>query len=93
MHTLQKRFIPMQNGIFSAMPSLVALMLHLIIGPLFDCVRAKQIFSVTVVRKIFHVIGIIFLINRLYGKTKDHHYLNHLCYYRDSIPCNNDVYR
>ncbi|EFX89865.1 hypothetical protein DAPPUDRAFT_309475 [Daphnia pulex] len=49
-----------ENGIFSAMPSVVALMLHLIIGPLFDCVRAKQIFSVTVVRKIFHVIGTLF---------------------------------
>nr|CAH0105935.1 unnamed protein product [Daphnia galeata] len=49
-----------ENGIFSAMPSMVALIIHFIIGPLFDCVRAKQIFSVTVVRKIFHVIGTLF---------------------------------
>lgn len=39
------------------MPSVVALLLHLIVGPLFDYVRAKKIFTVTVVRKIFHVIG------------------------------------
>uniref|UniRef100_A0A0P5XE04 Sialin n=1 Tax=Daphnia magna TaxID=35525 RepID=A0A0P5XE04_9CRUS len=46
-----------ENGIFSAMPSVVALLLHLVIGPLFDYVRAKKIFTVTVVRKTFHVIG------------------------------------
>ena len=39
------------------MPSVVALIIHLIVGPLFDYARAKKTFSVTVIRKIFHVIG------------------------------------
>lgn len=40
------------------MPAVAALIVHLIVGPLFDYVRAKKVFSVTVIRKIFHVIGI-----------------------------------
>ena len=38
---------------------MAALIIHLIVGPLFDYVRAQNVCSVTIVRKIFHVIGTI----------------------------------
>ena len=50
-------YVLKQNGVFSAIPSVGALLLHLIIGPLFDHVRAEQKYSLTAIRKVFHVVG------------------------------------
>ena len=47
----------MQNGVFSALPLVGALLLHLAVGPVFDWVRAKNWYSVTIVRKGFHAVG------------------------------------
>jgi len=38
----------------------VALILRLFVGPIFDRVRSRNTCSVTVVRKIFHAIGFLF---------------------------------
>jgi len=46
-----------ENGIFSAIPSVGALVVHFLMGPLFDYVRAKTTLSLTVIRKVFHIIG------------------------------------
>lgn len=39
------------------MPLILALIIHLITGPLFDYVRARNLCPLTAVRKVFHVIG------------------------------------
>ncbi|XP_046436871.1 sialin-like [Daphnia pulex] len=70
-------FTVTENGIFSAMPLVGALVLHLVAGPIFDYVRTKNIYSPTTVRKIFHVIGtltpgaLMFISSQL---TQEHKY-------------------
>ena len=49
---------------FSAIPSVGALVLHFIMGPLFDYIRVKQLFSLTVIRKSFHIVGKILAVAR-----------------------------
>ncbi|XP_045027408.1 sialin-like [Daphnia magna] len=50
-------FTVTENGIFSAMPLIAALLLHLLIGPFFDYIRNHNKYTPTTVRKIFHVVG------------------------------------
>ncbi|KAI9555754.1 hypothetical protein GHT06_018269 [Daphnia sinensis] len=50
-------FTVTENGIFSAMPLIAALMLHLLVGPFFDYIRTHNKYTSTTVRKIFHVVG------------------------------------
>ena len=45
-------------GIFSAIPLVGSLVIHLIVGPVFDVLRSRITFcSLTVLRKAFHIVG------------------------------------
>jgi len=63
---------------FSAIPSVGALVLHFIMGPLFDYIRVKQLFSLTVIRKSFHIVGTLgpaAMMFAVFNMNSDHKYL------------------
>lgn len=50
-------FVVLQIGIFSALPLISSVVIHLAVGPLFDYVRVKRCCSLTAIRKTFNLIG------------------------------------
>ena len=51
-------FVKKKIGIFSAIPLVGSLVIHLIVGPVFDVLRSRITFcSLTVLRKAFHIVG------------------------------------